>query len=529
MDVVGLEPAVILGIDLGTTFSAVATIGAGGRPVTVPNSLGEPTTPSVVYFESASSVLVGTAARNAATVDPDNTVALIKRQMGGEFELLFHGVRHTPESVSALILLSLVNDAAAALGQDGPARAVITVPAYFGIREREATYQAAHLAGIEVLELLSEPVAAALHYGTTELFGDGGSVLVYDLGGGTFDTTVLRVSRNGVRVVATDGDSRLGGADWDGRIADFLVENVAQAAPAADLEEDDAFRSEVAIAAEAAKRSLSATTSRPVVLRSGGVAVTVDFDRATLERLGADLVERTLLIVDRVLGSAAVQGVRRVDQVILVGGSTKMPAIASAVAGRLGRIPRLVEPDLAVVYGAAIRAHQLADDGSRAGLRRAGGMLAAIADKPTTSVVPRSFGVLVQDSHDPQGSHQLVVHAVHRNAPLPATATVAFCTIVDGQNRVRVQIFEQAGDLPSEEVAHNRRVLDGELSNLPPLRAGSQIEVTLRVSPDGLLSVTAREPRSGVSLNLQAYVDGVVDASAADQLASALTGVCVRQ
>lgn len=518
----------ILGIDLGTTFSAVATMGADGRPVTVPNSLGEPTTSSVVYFESASSVLVGTAARHAAIVDPDNTIALIKRQMGGEFELLFHGVRHTPESVSALILQSLVNGAAAVLGHDGPVRAVITVPAYFSIREREATYQAAHLAGIEVLELLSEPVAAALHYGTTELVGDGGSVLVYDLGGGTFDTTVLHVTRNGVRVVATDGDSRLGGADWDGRIADFLVENFVQAAPAADLE-DDAFLAEVAIAAEAAKRSLSATTSRPVVLRSGGVAVPIDVDRATLERLGADQVERTLLIVDRVLDSAAGQGVRRIDQVILVGGSTKMPAIASAVAGRLGRMPKLVEPDLAVVYGAAIRAHQLADDGSRAKLRRAGGMLAEVADKPTTSVVPRSFGVLVHDSHDPEGIRQFVVHAMHRNTPLPASATVVFCTIVEGQKRVRVQIFEQAGDVPSTEVAHNRRVLDGELSNLPPLRAGSRIEVTLRVSSDGLLSVTAREPRSGASLNLQAYVDGVVDASAVDQLASALTGVCVRQ
>lgn len=526
----------VIGIDLGTTFSAVATIGAHGRPVTVPNSFGEPTTPSVVYFESASSILVGVAARNAATVDPDNTVALIKRQMGTEFELLFHGVRHTPESVSALILRSLVQDAAAALGQDGPTRAVITVPAYFGIREREATYQAAHLAGIEVLELLSEPVAAALHYGTahhdtSELSSvdGGGSVLVYDLGGGTFDTTVLRVGPGGVRVVATDGDSRLGGADWDGRITDFLVTSFAAATDCADLDEDETFRHEVSVAAEAAKRSLSATTARPVALRYGGRAVTVDFDRATLERLGADLVERTLSIVNRVLDSAATQGIRRIDQVIMVGGSTKMPAIADAVAGRLGRTPKLVEPDLAVVYGAAIRAHQLAGDGSRAELRRAGGMLAAIADKPTASVVPRSFGVLVHDSHDPAGIRQFVAHAVHRNAALPAGATVVFCTIVNGQDRVRVQIFEQAGDLPSDEVADNRRVLDGELSNLPPLPAGSKIEVTLRVSADGLLSVTAREPRSGVSLDLQAYVDGVVDAEAAHKLAGSLTGISVRQ
>ncbi|MGH3937865.1 MAG: Hsp70 family protein [Pseudonocardiaceae bacterium] len=520
----------IIGIDLGTTFSAVATIGAHGRPMTVPNSFGEPTTPSVVYFESASSVLVGVAARNAATVDPDNTVALIKRRMGDEFELLFHGARHTPESVSALILRSLVNDATTQLGREGPIRAVITVPAYFGIREREATYQAAHLAGIEVLELLSEPVAAALHYGTSELTGvdGGGSILVYDLGGGTFDTTVLRVGPTGIHVVATDGDSKLGGADWDGRIADFLAASFV-AVSGADLDEDDTFRHEVSVAAEAAKRSLSAATSRPVVLRSGGTAVTVDFDRATLERLGADLVERTLSIVGRVLNSATAGGIRRIDQVILVGGSTKMPAIADAVAGRLGRTPKLVEPDLAVVYGAAIRAHQLAGDDSRAELRSAGGMLAAIADKPTTSVVPRSFGVLVHDSHDPDGTRQLVVHAVHRNAPLPASATVAFCTIVNGQDRVRVQIFEQAGDLPSDEIEHNRRVLDGELSNLPPLPAGSKIDVTLRVSADGLLSVTAREPRSGVSLDLQAYVDGVVDTDAAHELAGALTGIRVSQ
>ena len=254
----------ILGIDLGTTFSAVATVGADGRPVTVPNSFGEPTTPSVVYFESATSAMVGGAAHNAATVDPDNTVALIKRQMGTEFELLFHGVRHTPESVSSLILRSVVDNATSQLGRQGPIRAVITVPAYFGIREREATSQAAHLAGIEVLELLSEPVAAALHYGTSELSGSygGGSVLVYDLGGGTFDTTVLRVGRDGLHVIATDGDSRLGGADWDGRITDFLVSSFAQATGCADPDEDDTFRHEVGVAAEAAKRSLSARISR---------------------------------------------------------------------------------------------------------------------------------------------------------------------------------------------------------------------------------------------------------------------------
>ncbi|GLY38258.1 hypothetical protein Amsp01_042820 [Amycolatopsis sp. NBRC 101858] len=195
--------------------------------------------PSDVYFDSATAALVGAAARDAATVDPDNPVGLVKRRMGEEFELLFYDVAHTPESVSALILRSLVQDARRHLGvSDGDAvQAVITVPAYFGAREREATFQAARLAGIEVLELLSEPVAAALHYGVTAR--PGSIVLVYDLGGGTFDTTVLRVGRDGAQVVVTDGDSRLSGADWDDRIAEFLLENFSNAAPDVDPYEGD--------------------------------------------------------------------------------------------------------------------------------------------------------------------------------------------------------------------------------------------------------------------------------------------------
>jgi molecular chaperone DnaK len=498
----------IIGIDLGTTYSAVATIGADGHPTALTNSIGELTTPSVVYFESASSVLVGVAARSAAVPDPDNGVELIKRQMGTDARLLFHGATHTPESVSSLILWSLVADTLPADVSGEPVRAVVTVPAYFGIREREATLQAARLAGIEVLELLAEPVAAALHYGTSPRSGydhtRGSVTLVYDLGGGTFDTTILTVGPDGLRVVATDGDSRLGGADWDERIATYLLENFVRATDAEDAYDDEQFLRNVDEAAEQAKRALSTTTARNVVLRRGSVHTTVPFDRTVLAELGADLVERTMTIARRVSATAAV----RVDEVILVGGASRMPAVTEAVTAELGMRPRLIEPDLAVVYGAAIRAHQLA---SRTSLTVAGGLMKAIADKPTTSVVPRSFGVLLADSHDPSGTREVVVHTVHQNQPLPATTTTSFCTIVDGQDRVRVQIYEQAGDLPSEEVAHNRRVLDGELTDLPSLPAGSRIDVTLRVSHDGLLSVTADEPRSGATLTLEAYVDGVVD------------------
>jgi molecular chaperone DnaK len=500
---------VIIGIDLGTTFSAAAAPTEDG-PVVLPNRLGELTTPSVVHFESAASVLVGSAAVDVAAIDPNNAVVLVKRHMGSDHDVVFHGVSHTPESISALILQGLVEDSKAALADTGPVRAVITVPAYFGLREREATFQAARMAGIDVLELLSEPVAAALHYGVGE--GQDRTVLVYDLGGGTFDTTVLRIRKDGTQVIATDGDSRLGGADWDQRITDYLAESFTSAYPDLEPDDDETFLPRLRLQAEAAKRELTDRTSRPVVVQACGQRLTVPFDRQTLERIGADLVDRTLSIVSRVISDS---GVVRVHEVILVGGSTKMPVIAEAVAELLGRRPRLFDPDHAVVRGAAIRAGELAD-ADRASFRT------------TRSVVPRSFGVLIEDSHDPSGTHEFVDHVVHRNAVLPAAVTRQFCTVVDGQESVRVQIFEQAGELPSPDVADNRRVLDGELKGLPPLPAGTRLELTLRVNEDGRLGLDAREPSSGTQLILEAYVDGVVDGADGRRLTDSVSALTVR-
>ncbi|QIZ36257.1 Hsp70 family protein [Saccharopolyspora sp. ASAGF58] len=496
----------VLGIDLGTTYSAVACIVDGDVEV-VRNRLGELTTPSVVHFASAGTAVVGAAARDS--LDPENTVELIKRRMGTVFELMFHGARHTPESVSALILRSLVDDAIARFGPHETVRAVITVPAYFGIREREATLQAARLAGIDVLEVLSEPAAAALHYATQ---AESGAALVYDLGGGTFDTTVLRVAVGEVHVVATDGDSRLGGTDWNERIAEHLADAFAREFPDADPDDED-FQQQLRDVTEQVKRQLSTVTGRRVGLRCGADAASFDIDRKTLEDLGADLVDRTLRIVDRALAAAAEKGVSRIDEVLLVGGATKMPAIRTALQAHLGRAPKIVDPDLAVVSGAAVRARRLAS--SQAGART------------TAAVVPRSFGVLIEDSHD-EKLRSFTEHLVHRNEPLPAVATARFATIVDRQRSVRIQVFEQSGDVPSPEVEHNRRVLDGEFAGLPPLPAGSVIEVTLRVSADGLLAVTAREPLGGAALDLEAYVDGVVDGAETDQLAKTIAGLSVR-
>ncbi len=501
----------ILGIDLGTTFCAVAVMEPDGRARVLPNAIGDVTTPSCVYFESASEAVVGALARSVGAHDPDNAVTLIKRRMGTEYPLEFHGVAHTPESISAVLLRALVADARAGLRTSAGerAQAVITVPAYFGTREREATQQAAGLAGVDVLELISEPVAAALHYGASD--GTRRRVLVYDLGGGTFDCTVLQVDPDGVHVIATDGDSQLGGADVDQRVADLMLSALADATPPeVDPREDEGLMQEVLTAAEVAKRALSCRVSHAVTLRYHGASTTVVLDRTRLEELTGDLLQRTLDIVDRLLAAAGSR--EPISEVMLVGGSSRMPAVASALRRRLGLTPRLVEPELAVALGAAVRADQLTRD----------------SDGQAVSVLPRSIGVLVRDSTDPMGLREFVHHMLSRNTPLPAAATVPFATILDKQRQVRIQVFEQAGAVPSEEPSHNRRVLDGELTGLPEMPAGSRIDVTLHIGPDGRLAVIAREPGNGCSLQLDAYIEGVIDADLGKQLASGAGALTIR-
>ena len=362
------EPAShVVGIDLGTTNWVVASVDDGGSVVVLPNASGREITPSVVYFEPDGSVVVGEEAVQAIAVDPDNGVQLIKRAMGTEFPLQVSGQKHTPESISALILRQLISATVGGVmtGKGGDAggkkvRAVITVPAYFGTAEREATYQAGVIAGIDVLALLDEPVAAATHYGLTS--GDR-TVLVYDLGGGTFDTTVLQIVSGAVRVVATDGLHELGGADVDRRLLDLILERLEEQLPPDEVDEitDDKRRlGELVLDTEAAKKDLSARTSRQVLVptRAGRISVTIT--RQDLDVACGDLYEATTEIIERVLHAAGLDGVRDIDELIMVGGSSCIPVLAERLTELLGKKPRLVEPDLAVAKGAALRAHHLA-------------------------------------------------------------------------------------------------------------------------------------------------------------------------
>ncbi|MCA1675845.1 MAG: Hsp70 family protein, partial [Actinobacteria bacterium] len=346
----------VFGIDLGTTYSAVAYVNEAGQPAVCRNFDSLETTPSVVYFENEANVVVGSVAKNSAITYPDRVVSLIKRKMGSEATFEFDGTTYTPESISALILKQLAADAAEHTN-GGVSKVVITVPAYFGMLERDATKNAGKIAGLDVIGIVPEPVAAALHYeATTD--AENKTILVYDLGGGTFDTTVIRVAKDEIVVVCTDGDDNLGGADWDARLKDLLLTKFREhVPPEVDIEEDAEFLQSVAIVAEDTKKQLSKVESRPVPLRGAGTAARVDVSRAEFEAVTDDLLDKTLEIVQRTLDTLEQKAPgTTVDEVLLVGGSTKMPAVAQRLRAKFGWEPKLHDPELAVAKGAALYA-----------------------------------------------------------------------------------------------------------------------------------------------------------------------------
>jgi tetratricopeptide (TPR) repeat protein/actin-like ATPase involved in cell morphogenesis len=342
------------GIHLGMTHSCIAVADDSGEIVVLKSALGEDTTPSVVYFESPDNVVVGRAAKDIALLAPDLVASIVQRHMGdAQVRWEFHGVQHSPESVSALILRELARAASEQTGQ--PVRdVVITVPAYFDTAEREATRRAAKMAGLDVLDVLAEPVAAALQYKTLNGADGTRHLLVYDLGGGTFDTTVIEMSGNDMHVICADGDYFLGGADWDRTIAEFLLESFAVRHPDIDPVEDEQGMQDLAATAEKVKKDLSYAQTRKVTVRFGGKAVPVELTRARLEDLTQPLLERTIDITERTIATAREKGVDRFDDLLLAGGMTRMPVVAATLHKRLGLNPRLDAPDLAAAKGAAL-------------------------------------------------------------------------------------------------------------------------------------------------------------------------------
>jgi molecular chaperone DnaK len=507
------------GIDLGTTNSCIAYVDDSGRPVILKSAVGEDTTPSVVYFESPENVVVGRQAKDSALLAPEQVVELVKRQMGQDVHYMFHGQDHTPESVSALILRELARAAADQAGEE-VRDVVITVPAYFGLLEREATRKAGQIAGLNVLDVLAEPVAAALAY---QALGEAGGVrhlFVYDLGGGTFDTTVIRIDGDDIRVVCTDGNAQLGGADWDSKIIGFLLRGFTSQYPDLDPSGDEQFMQDLATSAEQLKKALSATVARKHTVRFGGSAAQLELTREQFEELTSELLERTMEITGRTIDTARAKGVGHFDDVLLVGGMTIMPAIARTLKERFGLDARQQDPHLAVAKGAAIFALMrkikvsMPEDGDAAGEASAVEAVAAqlgmspeevakISRKKVATVVPRAFGIKVVDTNDPvfktdpDSAREYIEHLLTANTPLPAdTAPETFRTIIDNQRQVLLEVWEQAGAIASEELEHNTFIGEGLLKDLPSRPAGAPFQVVFHMTETGLLKVHGWEPES---------------------------------
>ncbi|MDN5757775.1 MAG: Hsp70 family protein [Tomitella sp.] len=521
----------VFGIDLGTTYSAIAYIDETGKPTVVRNANNSETTPSVVQFETASNVVVGQVAKDSAVVDGDSVVSLIKREMGAEREYPFHGEVHTPESISAIILRQLAADAAAAT--DGPVeQVVITVPAYFGGREKEATKKAGLIAGLDVVGILPEPVAAAVHYDLSSGGADT-TVLVFDLGGGTFDTTVIQVTASEIAVLCTDGDTNLGGADWDARLRDHLIDRfVAEAAPAESPRDDNEFLQDVAIRAEELKKKLSLQESRPVTLRFGGGTAKIEVTRAEFETMTADLMDRSIDIVKRTLDTLKEKAPDvTIDDVLLVGGSARMPVVRARLAEEFGWDPKLHDPDLAVAKGAALFAlsrvvFRLQEEAKKNATSEQQGeraadrvvtdvardvgvpeaMLKQLVQKRTRNVLPKAFGVRVWDR---TADRDFVQHLAFANDPLP-TGDRAFSpgTAEDNQPSVLIELYEQAGPVLSDALTHNRPLNQGSgvIDGIPPQPAGAPIDIVMAIDEDGMLQLHATERRSGKDLHINVTV-----------------------
>ena len=528
------------GIDLGTTYSVAAYIDESGRPSIARNANGSETTASVVYFEGESSVVVGEIAKQTAVLYPDKVVARIKREMGQQRTYRFGGADHTPESISALILKQVAQDAAGSAGHQAT-QAVITVPAYFGMLERDATKKAGEIAGLDITGIIPEPVAAALHY---DVVSDavGKTILVYDPGGGTFDTTVIRIEPDDIRVLCTDGHQELGGADWDDALSRYLLDEfVRQAQPPEAPEDDQEFMQELLNRAEETKIQLTSAASRPVTLRFAGATARIDVTRDQFEALTRDLLDRTTDITRRTIETLAERhGTASIDEVLLVGGSSKMPAVGARLRDEFGWEPRLHEPDLAVAKGAALYAlgrsvHRWREEEEKSGgapvsvaeaaeqisLRTgiAAAKLEQIAAKETHNVLPKAFGVKVLDSTRPGWEEEaksafVIEHLVHANDALPAgPCHLPAATVADGQTEVCVSIYEQAGGRETREVDGNHPVDQGSgmITEIPPLPAGSPIDITMSVDKEGLLTVTAAEPQSGKKLTIDVQVSVLSD------------------